>query len=138
MANSTIKHSGIVSKLTPQGVEVNIAVSSACAGCHAGSSCGMADNKARVIQVSRPHRRLSVGEQVEIEGAQSTGLGAVFFAYILPFLITMLTLILSLALFHTNELRAGLYALLVLPLYYLVLYLFRGKFEKKYTFRIVS
>ncbi len=137
MTKPIIRHNGIVSKITDRGAEINIAVSSACAGCHAGSSCGMADNKSRVIEVKNLTRSVNIGEQVEIEGAQSTGLKAVFFAYVLPFIFVMMTLIITITAFNVTEIRAGLFSLLILPIYYFVLYFLRSKFEKKYTFRII-
>lgn len=138
MAGAIIKHNGIVSKIADHKIEATIAVSTACAGCHAGSSCGMSDNSSRVITISHSERNVNIGDSVSIVGSQSTGLSAVFFAYILPFIIVMTTLVLSLSLLTTSELRAGLYSILVLPPYYLVLYFFKEKFEKKYTFRIVA
>jgi len=138
MAGAIIKHTGFVSKLSDHEIEATIAVSTACAGCHASSSCGMSDNTSRVITISQCDKNVNLGDRVDIVGSQSTGLSAVLFAYILPFFAVMITLILSLSFFNTSELRAGLYSLLILPPYYLVLYFFKGKFEKKYTFRIVS
>ena len=134
----TIKHDGIVSKLTSNNVEVCIAVSTACAGCHAQGSCGMVDDKNRIINIAQSAEGLNLGDKVQIEGAQSLGLKAVFFAYVLPFLLVLAVLIISLSLFNISETKAGLYALLILPIYYFVLYLFKSKFEEKYTFRIIT
>lgn len=137
MPEAVIKHAGIVSRITDNEIEATIAVSTACDGCHAGSSCGMAGNTSRIITISHSDKDVKMGDQVNIVGSRSAGISAVIFAYILPFIAVMLTLILSLS-FGTPELRAGLYSILILPPYYLVLYFFREKFEKKYTFRIVS
>ena len=138
MAGALIKHTGFVSKLTDHEIEATIAVSSACAGCHAGSSCGMSDNTSRIITISKSDKNVNLGDRVNIVGSQATGLSAVLFAYVLPFIAVMFTLVLSLSLLNTSELRAGLFSILILPPYYIVLYFFKEKFEKKYTFRIVS
>lgn len=138
MTRAIIKHKGTVSKLTDHNIEATIAVSTACDGCHAGSSCGMSDNNSRIITISHSEKNVSIGDHVSIVGSQSSGLSAVFFAYVLPFIAVMSTLVVSLSIFNTSELRAGLYSILILPPYYLVLYFFKEKFEKKYTFRIVA
>lgn len=138
MTKKTINHDGIVSKLSNKGVEVSIAVSTACAGCHAQGSCGMVDDKNRIINIIQSAEGLKLGDKVQIEGAQSLGLKAVFFAYILPFLLVFVILVISLTFFDVSETKAGLYALLILPIYYFVLYLFKSQFEEKYTFRIIS
>ena len=138
MTRKTIKHDGIVSKLSNASVEVSIAISTACAGCHAQASCGMMDDNNRIINITQSAGGLKLGDKVQIEGAQSLGMKAVFYAYVLPFLLVLAVLIISLSLFNITETKAGLYALLILPIYYFVLYLFKSKFEEKYTFRIIS
>lgn len=138
MAKTDIKHTGIISKVTDNKIEVTIAVSTACSGCHAASSCFMADNSTRIISINKTNQEVNIGERVNVVGSRSIGLNAVFFAYVLPFIAVMLTLVFSLSIENTSELRAGLYSILILPPYYLVLYLFKRRFEKKYTFRIVS
>lgn len=137
MKQADIKHTGIVSKTTREQTEVSIAVSTACAGCHANSSCGMSDTESRIITVNNTDNHFNIGDKVNVVGARSTGMKAVLFAYILPFFAVLITLIVSLEAFHLSEPRAGLYSLLVLLPYYLILFLLKGKFEKKYTFRIV-
>ena len=136
MSEAIIKHTGFVSKIADHEIEATIAVSTACSGCHASSSCGMSESTSRVITISHSEKSVNVGDFVDIVGSRATGISAVFFAYILPFIVVMFTLVLSLSL-KTPELRAGLYSILILPPYYLVLYFFKEKFEKKYTFRIV-
>lgn len=137
MSNNIIKHRGIVTNITGPKIETSIIVSSACAGCHAKGACGTSDSSSRTILIEKTNHNVNIGDSVSIEGAQSTGLKAVFFAYVLPFIVVMTTLVLSSVLFKTTELRAGLYSLMILPPYYLILHFFKGKFEKSYTFRIV-
>lgn len=137
MSNSIIKHTATVTHIGDDQIETSIVVSSACAGCHAKGACGSSDSSTRIITVKNTNQNINVGDSVNIEGAQSIGLKAVFFAYVLPFIVVMTTLVLSIELFNTTELRAGLYSLITLPPYYLILHLLKGKFEKSYTFRIV-
>ncbi len=138
MNQSIIEHKGIVSKITDTTIETTITVSTACSGCHAKGSCGMSDNQSRIISVTKSDQNVNIGDQVNIVGSETMGMKAVLFAYVLPFAAVLFTLVLSLYVLNVSEIRAGLYSILILPPYYLILYLFKGKFNKKYTFRIVS
>ena len=42
-SKNVIKHSGVVSRVTPDSVEVEIVSKSACAACHAKGVCGASD-----------------------------------------------------------------------------------------------
>lgn len=136
--NNVIEHTGFVSETTDNEIKVSITVSDACSGCGAKSSCGMVDHKSRIITLANPGTVFHVGDRIHIEGAQAMGLKAVFFAYVLPFLLVLLTLIVSLSCLRLTELLSGLYSVLILVPYYFILSLFKGKLKKKYTFRIVS
>ena len=136
MNQKTINHRGYVYRINQDEVDVMISVSSACASCHAKGACTSADNSERHIIVKNDKRNYQIGEEVKITGTQSMGMSAVFFAYVLPFLFVFVALLLMTETSTLNELRAGLYALLILPPYYLILYGFRNKLEKKYTFTL--
>lgn len=138
MRKPPIKHKAVVSKISEDSIQASIAITTACDGCHAKSSCGMTDNKTRLIDIPYTGDQLNLGDHIQITGDASIGNRAVFYAYILPFLIVMLVLILSLSVLHTTETEAGSYSLLSLPIYYLALFLFKKTFSKKYTFRINS
>jgi sigma-E factor negative regulatory protein RseC len=67
--------------------------------------------------------------------AQSMGYAAVTLGYFIPFLIVILTLIILIS-FSVTELSAGLISLSVLAPYYTLMYIFRNKIDKKFTFTI--
>lgn len=136
MDKRPIKHTATVSRISNGNIEATISVSTACDGCHAKSSCGSADGKTRTIDIPYEGNDLQVGDTINILGDAAMGNSAVTFAYIVPFILVMLTLIVSLNIFHLSEISAGGYSLLILPLYYIVLYMLKDKFKKKYTFRI--
>lgn len=136
MDKKLIKHNVTVSKVANDYIETTIAVSTACDGCHAKSSCGTSSDKTRIIRVPYKGHDIKLGDHINIIGDSSMGLGAVFFAYILPFLLVMASLIISLSFLHLSDTMAGALSLLVLPIYYFILFLFKHKFEQKYTFRI--
>jgi sigma-E factor negative regulatory protein RseC len=68
---------------------------------------------------------------------KTMGNKAVLYAYFLPFVILLTTLIVMLSIFH-NEAVAGLTSLAILIPYYFILFLQRDKIKKKFTFRIYS
>lgn len=136
MPEKIIKHTGFITSVSDQVIEASVVVSSACSGCHASGACGVSDSSSRTITIEQFQGSYKVGDFVNIVGAQSIGMSAVLFAYVLPFIAVLITLIVSLQL-GASDLKAGVFSLLVLPPYYLIIYLFKGRFEKKYTFRIV-
>lgn len=136
MKQKSINHRGYVYQIDSDQVDVMISVSSACASCHAKGACTSADNSERHIIIKDDKHSYQIGQEVNITGTQSMGMSAVFYAYVLPFLFVFIALLLMTEVTALNELRAGLYALLLLPPYYLALYGFRNKLETKYTFTI--
>lgn len=67
--------------------------------------------------------------------AENRGWIAVFFAYILPLLLVLSTLVITL-IFTASETSAAIYSLAVLIPYYLVLMLFRRSFARRFSFKI--
>ncbi|PKP22781.1 MAG: Fis family transcriptional regulator [Bacteroidetes bacterium HGW-Bacteroidetes-21] len=133
--NAVIQHLGIVSETIGSLIKVNIQASSACSACHAKSACGMGDHQDKIIDINDSEGHYEKGEQVMVKMEQSLGLKAVFFGYLLPFIVLLLTLIISLQLTEKEGL-SGLIALFILAPYYFILCQFRGKMSKTFTFRI--
>ena len=90
---NVIDHEGIVADVTGDIATVSIDSQSACASCHAKGACSAADKTEKVLTV--PVNGLSVhpGENVKVTISKSTGLRAVAFGYIYPFLLLMIVLI---------------------------------------------
>ena len=66
---------------------------------------------------------------------KTMGLKAVWLSYVVPLFVLMIIL-LTLSRFKVNELSAGLYSLLGVVFYYLIIYLFRNKLAKEFVFEI--
>jgi sigma-E factor negative regulatory protein RseC len=131
-----ISHTGRINEITRDSISISIISESACAACHAKGFCGAADSKEKVIEVKNTGiNEHKVGDCVTIVMQKSMGLKAVFYGYILPFIILMATLLGTLNATN-NEGLAGLLALLVLVPYYFSLYLLREKLKSKFEFRI--
>lgn len=131
-----ISHKGKVISSGQGIISVEIVSESACSACHAAGLCGMSESRKKIVEVPAVHGRdFSVGQEVEVCLAPKTGLKAVLLSYVIPAMI-LLILILSLPLIGLGELAGGLLAVAGVALYYLILYLFKGRLAGEYEFYI--
>ena len=130
-----IDHDGIIEHIEGDVAHVKINSESACAACHAKGVCSAADQEEKFLDVRLKGESYSSGEVVKVMVARRLGFKAVALGYFYPFLLLMLVLI-SLTMAGIEELKAGLFALLSLIPYYLVLYLARKQIESSFTFSI--
>lgn len=84
---------------------------------------------------TNPWLSLNIGEEVEVVLKTSMGHKAVWLGYAVPLVIMVITLMTSLYL-DAGELAAGLYAIAAVALWYVIIWLFRGKLKNEYTFNI--
>ncbi len=131
-----ISHKGKVISSGQGIISVEIVSESACSACHAAGLCGMSESRKKIVEVPAIRGRdFSVGQEVEVCLAPKTGLKAVLLSYVIPAMI-LLILILSLPLIGLGELAGGLLAVAGVALYYLILYLFKGRLAGEYEFYI--
>lgn len=132
---NVIDHEGIVAQVADEMATVAIDSQSACAACHAKGACSAADKEEKILSVPVNGLDIHPGETVRVMISKSTGLKAVAFGYVYPFLLLMLVLIIFTTTGY-SELRAGLYALGSLLPYYLVIYLLKDKIGNTFTFKL--
>lgn len=130
-----IDHEGTILEIKDGKICVGIVNMSACAGCHAKGACTMSDMKEKSIDVIDYSNRFEVGEKVNLTYQESLGWLAMFLAYVLPFIVVILTLIIVSEI-TKDELISGIAALAVLVPYYITLSLFKGKLKKTFSFTI--
>ena len=131
-----ISHKGKVISSGQGIISVEIVSESACSACHAAGLCGMSESRKKIVEVPAVRGKdYSVGQEVEVCLAPKTGLNAVLLSYVIPAMI-LLILILSLPLIGLGELAGGLLAVAGVALYYLILYLFKGRLAGEYEFYI--
>ena len=131
-----ISHKGKVISSGQGIISVEIVSESACSACHAAGLCGMSESRKKIVEVPAVRGKdYSVGQEVEVCLAPKTGLKAVLLSYVIPAMI-LLILILSLPLIGLEELAGGLLAVAGVALYYLILYLFKGRLAGEYEFYI--
>lgn len=136
MTNNTIKHLGIVESIQGSHLSVRIVQTSACAACSAKGHCSSADSKDKVIDITdTAASSFRVGERVMVVGEMSMGMMAVVLAFIIPFVLLVVSLFLFMALIG-NELYAALLSLIILVPYYFVLWLNKTRLKQKFSFTI--
>lgn len=137
MNHSSISHQGLVEYVSNGVVKVKITNVSACSTCHAHGACSAADKEDKVIEAVDIKNKVKPGDWVTVVTKESMGLKAVFFAYILPFILIITSLIIG-NVNSLNESISGLIALIILIPYYAILYLVKDILKKSFIFEIVS
>jgi len=130
-----IDHKAVVQEIGEHSVTVRFISQSACASCHAKGACMVSESSEKTLEISKPSWEVLTGQEVEVVLSKSLGFKAVAYGYVLPFFLVLISL-LSLSSIGMVELQAGLISLSALFPYYLILYLLRDKFTKKYSFSI--
>lgn len=129
-------HSGIVSKRSGSSLIVSLDENVHCESCRAKGTCGISDSGSKEVVISHPTDSFALNEHVNVILKKDLGLKAVFWAYIFPFLLVGLTLIIASA--FLVEWMAGLLSLFILVPYYLLLYVMRNDFKKTFKISVVK
>ena len=136
MNNQNIKHSGEIIEINNTEIKVKIISTSACAACHAKGSCTASDSADKIIDISTFDASIySIGEHVNVVMRKDLGIKALFLGYLLPFILLVCSLFIIMNITN-NELMSGIISLSVVIPYYLILYLFRNRIQKSFTFHI--
>lgn len=131
-----IIHTGVVERIVGNSVRVRIVQASACSACSAAGLCKSSEAKEKLIDITTSRAaRLSVGQEVKIEGSTRQGLWATLWAYIMPLGIVVAALVATVRLTGSEALAAGV-ALALGALYFVGLYALRHRIERRLTFRI--
>ncbi len=131
---NTIKHKGVVTKITAYSLFVKLTDNTNCGSCHAKSSCGVSEDNTKDIEIFNHNNQYVLHEEVNLTMGNELGLKAVFLAYVLPFIILFLTLIIGLQLL--KEWQAGLLSILILVPYFSIIYLLKKLLATKFAIAI--
>ena len=135
ITKTDIRHRGFVKEVGEDSLIVNIVNQSACSSCHAQGACTVADFQEKEIEISHFTKKYSRGQEVTIIFREAQGFAALFYGYILPFILVLTTLIIMTSV-SNNELLGGLIALAVLIPYYTTLYFLRHLLKKVFKFEL--
>jgi len=134
--SESISHKGTIVSITPQVTTVAFTQHGACSQCHAAGLCGMGDMAEKTVEVpTDPYNKRKVGDEVEVLLKASMGFKAVYLAYLVP-LVILLAAILGLMALGVGEVIAGLSGIAAVAIYYLVVWLLRGRLQNEYVFVI--
>ncbi|HIZ01149.1 MAG TPA: SoxR reducing system RseC family protein [Candidatus Bacteroides merdipullorum] len=135
MAN-VIKHRGIVENIEGNLLKVRIVQTSACAGCGAKGYCSSAEVRENEVEVmASDASAYRLGDDVWVMCEMSVGRRAVWWAFAFPFLILLASLCLFLSL-DCGELWAAMFSLFLLVPYYYIMWLFRKRLERQFSFSV--
>ena len=147
-----IKHDGIIIALNEDGTAlVRIVQTSACSACKAKAMCASAESAEKemtavllsdngrpvgygVLDADKPLLEYKVGDAVEVMVQQRMGWKAVVLAYLLPFFVMLVVMLVGNAIWAVREEILGTVALCAMALYYLVLGMFKDKLQKEFSF----
>ena len=131
-----IKHTGIIRKLTDEFYYVSVERAAACEGCSAKGFCNISGDKNELIPVQRlPHQNFAEGDEITIALTEKMGMKALFYGYLMPFLVLIAGIIIAAA----ADLPQGLTAIIgigALAAYYVAFSFFSKKIDRQFSFRI--
>lgn len=131
----TIQHQGVVEQTGTTTCVVRILQQAACGGCAVKQLCKSSESKEKLVEASLCGTSVHVGQQVMVEGTVRQGLRAVCIAYVAPLLGMVILLFGASALWGEDV--GALLALLFLAVYYVGLYLCRGRLNGSFRFHVV-
>lgn len=128
-------HNGIVTASGEGRVKVKMEVHSACSSCHAHAKCGFSESAHKEVTIdTKDWLNYPEGTNVEVIISQGRGMAAVWWAYLLP---AILIIICFAVLYNlSSELITALVTLVVVAVYYVILWFFRQRLQKRFSFRI--
>lgn len=132
---SKIKHLGVVESVDERCVKVRIVQSSACASCKISKQCNSSESKEKIVDVYMRDSDLTPGENVAVFASYGVGAYAVFLGMLLPMLLVVVVLFIMLSI-GCGELSSSICSLGSLIPYYLLIFAFRKKIDRKVNFQI--
>lgn len=134
-SSKIIEHKGVITAIDDSTITVSLEKISACDTCHAKQACAISENEMKTVEIPNPHADFNIGDSVTVILSQSLGYKALFLGYLLPFLIFLVSLIIT-SNITTKEYLAGAVSLVILAPYYFLLYLNRGRLKETFTFSL--
>lgn len=131
---SGIAHKGIIRKHEDGSTRVELVDAVNCEACSIKGSCQMGESRENVFEVNNREGMYRDGENVEVELSSQMAFGALFWAYIFPFIVLFAGLVIMTN--FVSEGMAGLISLAFLALYYVLVYLNKSYFDKKFQLKI--
>ncbi len=133
-----IEHTGTVEEVSERAVTVRIVASGACAQCRAREACGMGESRDKIIVVptadAKDYRR---GDEVRVSVSRAAGLTAVAVGYVGALAVLVAAIVIGTSAGWSEGLSA-LAGLGAVAIYYIGVWLVRGRIEQKIRFTITK
>ncbi len=138
MAEEYVSHPGVVSEVTDGEIKVKIISSGACGGCNMKSACNISEmeEKELIIPVENS-KEYSIGQPVNIKMGTRQGNKAVILAYLVP-VVLLIIMILLFSSIEIKDIYVALISISVVGIYYFILYLFRDKIKKQFSYEVLT
>jgi sigma-E factor negative regulatory protein RseC len=133
--HETVQHIGTIERIDPPVLYVRIEQPSACSGCRAGASCPAAEGKSKTVRVEDTTGRFAADEQVLLHGRYGMGMQAILLACVIPMMLIVAALGIAFGLTGNEPISGGIGLSVLLP-YYGLIYLIRGKLNRKFVFTV--
>lgn len=132
-----IDHTGIVSAVKAHTADVVIRNLSACASCHASTTCGMTESVSKTITARLPEFEIKAGDTVTVEASLGQGIFAVIIAYCIPAVLAVAIIVAGSFMNMDERVSAGIAIAVMVP-YFFVLYLLRNRIGRRISFEITK
>ena len=133
-----LRRSAEIVRIAPQYLWVRICRREACSNCAVRNACSLQTSSEQIFRIPTvSSQNFRPGQQILLEITPKSGFLAVFWGYLLP-LFLMLSTLLLVNILTKNELTAGIFSIIILVPYYLVLFLNQKYFNQKFNFKILE
>ena len=121
---------GVIKQIIDDKLIVEITCLEACAQCAQKSHCALSQQSTKMVEVYCPYsHNYHINVKVELELDEVSVWYSLVFSYAVPLVIMLVMLGVGYALEYSDNVCA-LFSLIVIPFYYLLLWVFRAKFKK--------
>ena len=133
-----IEHTGVVTDIDEQLISVRIENES-CHDCRMKAFCGVTDAERNTFTIDAKTQTLTYhkGDHVKLTISLNAGYKALFWAYLMPFLLVAFAIVLTLSV-GVSEKWAGVIGLSTLIPYYMILNKTKSTFSKKFKLDIMK
>ncbi len=133
-----ISHKGIVKEIKAHSLIVSIITTSGCASCEIKGVCNASEMTEKEVEVAIDNANdYKLHQAVTVAMKKNMGLQAVWWGYLLPFLLVLGSLI-GISVVTDNQGLAGLISLALLIPYYIILYYSRSRMKNKFNFFLIE
>ncbi|MBL4745999.1 MAG: SoxR reducing system RseC family protein [Flavobacteriaceae bacterium] len=133
-SNKLFRTTGVVESVRGEQATVRLQSNANCEGCKAQSACGV-DSGDKIVHVTMD-KSIDLNTVITVGIDKKKGLIAVVYAYVFPFLLVLMTLLIGSV--FLSESMAGLLSLAILIPYYILLYFLRAAFTEKFRVLLLN